>query len=111
MYSWRRFASVALLTSAAWAVHAQGAYPDQQIKVIVQFPPGGGSDVVTRVAIDKRRSSTGWTFVVDNKAGAGGIIGLDVVAKSKPDGYTLGMGQTANLAVQAGHTGPTAGRR
>jgi tripartite-type tricarboxylate transporter receptor subunit TctC len=99
MSSWLRFASAALMTSAAWAAHAQGAYPNQPIKVIVPFPPGGGTDVVTRLLVDKMRASTGWAFVVDNKAGAGGNIGLDAVAKSKPDGYTLGMGQTANLAI------------
>lgn len=99
MSSWLRLACSALLTGAALAAHAQGAYPDRPIKVIVPFPPGGGTDVVTRLLVEKLRESTGWTFVVDNKAGAGGNIGMDVVAKSKPDGYTLGMGQTANLAI------------
>ena len=99
MSSWLRFACSALLVGVACSAHSQGAYPNQPIKVIVPFPPGGGTDVVTRLLVDKLRVATGWTFVVDNKAGAGGNIGLDAVAKSKPDGYTLGMGQTANLAV------------
>jgi tripartite-type tricarboxylate transporter receptor subunit TctC len=99
MSSWLRFACATLLSSVAWSAHAQGAYPNQPIKVIVPFPPGGGTDVVTRLLVDKLRASTGWTFVVDNKAGAGGNIGMDAVAKSKADGYTLGMGQTANLAI------------
>ncbi len=99
MSSWLRLACTALLTSAACASHAQVAYPNQPIKVIVPFPPAGGTDVVARLVVEKLRANTGWTFVVDNKAGAGGNIGMDAVAKSKPDGYTLGVGQTANLAV------------
>jgi tripartite-type tricarboxylate transporter receptor subunit TctC len=94
-----RITCAALLAATTLAALAQGAYPNQPIKVTVPFPPAGGTDVVTRFAIEKVRASTGWTFVVDNKAGAGGNIGMDAVAKSKPDGYSLGMGQTANLAI------------
>jgi tripartite-type tricarboxylate transporter receptor subunit TctC len=97
-----RFACAALLTCAAFTVSAQGAqgtYPTQPIKLIVPFPPGGGTDIVTRLMSDKLRTATGWTLIVDNKAGAGGNIGMDALAKSKADGYTLGMGQTANLAI------------
>lgn len=86
-------------TAMTAAVAAEPAYPTQPIKLIVPFPPGGGTDIVSRLILDKVREDTGWTFVADNKAGAGGNIGLDAVAKSKADGYTLGMGQTANLAI------------
>ena len=99
MSKFPRFACAALLTGVACAALAQGVYPNQTIKVIVPFPPAGGTDVVTRLVVDKVRAATGWTFVVDNKAGAGGNIGMDALAKSKPDGYTLGMGQTLNLAI------------
>lgn len=99
MSSRLRIGCAALLTGVAFASHAQSGYPNQPIKVIVPFPPAGGTDVVTRLVIEKIRAATGWTFVVDNKAGAGGNIGMDAVAKSKADGYTLGMGQTANLAI------------
>lgn len=78
---------------------AQGSYPNQPIKVIVPFPPGGGSDIVARLLTDKMRVATNWTFVIDNKAGAGGQIGMTAVAKSKPDGYTIGIGQTASIAI------------
>nr|WP_145548746.1 tripartite tricarboxylate transporter substrate binding protein [Variovorax boronicumulans] len=92
--------SGALALTLAAAAHAQPApYPSQPIKVIVPFPPGGGTDIVTRMVLDKIRIGTGWTLIVDNKAGAGGNIGMDAVAKAAPDGYTLGMGQTANLAI------------
>ncbi|BEP95329.1 tripartite tricarboxylate transporter substrate binding protein [Acidovorax sp. A79] len=83
----------------AVVAQAQSAYPSQSIKVIVPFPPGGGTDAVTRMVLDKIRAGTGWTLIVENKAGAGGNIGMDAVAKAAPDGYTLGMGQTANLAI------------
>jgi tripartite-type tricarboxylate transporter receptor subunit TctC len=94
-----RFASAALLACAGLTVNAQGAYPNQAVKLIVPFPPGGGTDMVTRLMSEKLRTANGWTLVVDNKAGAGGNIGMDALAKAKPDGYTLGMGQTANLAI------------
>ena len=83
----------------AVVAQAQPAYPSQPIKVIVPFPPGGGTDAVARMVLDKIRIGTGWTLIVENKAGAGGNIGMDAVAKAAPDGYTLGMGQTANLAI------------
>jgi len=99
MSQWPRLACLALLAGSTLAASAQGAYPNQPIKVIVPFPPAGGTDVVTRLLVEKLRAATGWTFVVDNKPGAGGNIGMDSVAKSKPDGYTFGTGQTANLAI------------
>ena len=78
---------------------AQTAWPDRAIKVIVPYTPGGGTDAVTRHLLDKVSFETKWTLLVDNKPGGSGNVGLDMVAKSKPDGYTLGMGQTANLAI------------
>ncbi len=94
----RLLSACALLAFSAAAL-AQPAYPTQSIKVVVPFPPGGGTDIVTRMLLEKVRISTGWTLVVENKPGAGGNIGLDAVAKANPDGYTLGMAQTANLAI------------
>lgn len=97
----RRAALCALAACAAvpLASLAQAPYGSDSIKLIVPFPPGGGTDTLSRLIIDKIRVATSWNFVVDNKAGAGGNIGLDAVAKAKGDGYTLGMGQTANLAI------------
>ena len=80
------------------AVQAQ-AYPDKPIKLIVPYTPGGGTDTVARMMAEKISSDLKWTIMVDNKPGGGGNIGMDLVAKSKPDGYTLGMGQTSNLAI------------
>lgn len=97
-----RLASGCALAFACTAALAQSSYPGQAIKVVVPFPPGGGTDIVTRVLLEKIRASTNWTMVVDNKPGAGGNIGMDAVAKAAPDGYTIGMGQTANLAINPG---------
>ena len=88
------------LLFAASSAFAQGAYPARPIKLIVPFPPAGATDVLSRLMADRiAANNSGWTIIVDNRPGASGNIGLDAVAKAKPDGYTLGMGQTANLAI------------
>jgi len=78
---------------------AADAYPAQPVRLVVPFPPAGGTDVLSRLVFNKVGAATHWNVVVENRAGAGGNIGLDAVAKSRPDGYTIGMGQTANLAI------------
>jgi tripartite-type tricarboxylate transporter receptor subunit TctC len=78
---------------------AQADYPSKPIKLIVPFPPAGGTDTLSRAIAQSISSNTKWVIVVENKPGAGGNIGLDAAAKSPPDGYTIAMGQTSNLAV------------
>jgi tripartite-type tricarboxylate transporter receptor subunit TctC len=75
------------------------AWPSKPIRVIVPFPPGGGTDIIAREVTQKVASSTGWAFVIENKPGAGGNLGVDSAAKSPADGYTLVLGQTSNLAI------------
>ncbi len=75
------------------------AWPARPIRLIVPFPPGGGTDVISRQLAERIGAHTGWAIVIENRAGAGGNIGLDAVAKAAPDGYTIGMGQAANLAI------------
>lgn len=70
---------------------AAAAYPERPIRIIVPFPPGGASDVIARMYADKFAQTWGVTAVVDNRTGASGIIGTDIVAKAPADGYTLGM--------------------
>lgn len=96
----RQFAASATLVAVviAGAAHAQ-AWPDKPIRFIVPYTPGGGTDTVTRHLADAIGRAERWTFVIDNKPGAGGNIGLDQVAKAAADGYTIAMGQTANLAI------------
>jgi tripartite-type tricarboxylate transporter receptor subunit TctC len=84
------------------AVSPAQSWPAKPIRVIVPFPPAGGTDVLTRQLAEVISAATKWTLVIDNKPGAGGNIGLDALAKSAPDGYTIGMGQTANLAINPG---------
>ena len=93
-----RFLACALAFTAVQAL-ADDAYPTRAIKLIVPFPPSGGTDVLSRGMAQSMSVDNKWTIVIDNKPGAGGNIGLDFVAKAPPDGYTIGMGQTANLAV------------
>jgi len=78
---------------------AQGAYPNKPIRLVVPFPPGGGTDMIARTVAQKLTETLKWTIVIDNRPGAGGNLGVDQVAKAPADGYTLVMGQTSNLAI------------
>ena len=75
------------------------AWPSKPIRLVVPFPPGGGTDIIARSASQAVSKATGWAFAVDNKPGAGGNLGVDAVAKSAPDGYSIVIGQTSNLAI------------
>lgn len=88
----------ALAMTCVATVYAQ-AWPAKPIRMIVPFPPGGGTDVVSRTLAERLGPSLRTTVVVDNRPGAGGNLGLDLAAKSPPDGYTIAMGQTSNLAI------------
>jgi tripartite-type tricarboxylate transporter receptor subunit TctC len=95
----RRLLALATLCALAATASAQ-TYPAQPIRLVVPFTPGGGTDAVARLIADKiGRVQPGWTVVTDNKPGAGGNIGMDAVAKARPDGLTLAMGQTSTLAI------------
>ena len=91
---------VALLAAVAFAVpaHAQ-TYPVKPIRLIVPFPPGGGTDFVARTLATELAKSTGWTVVVENKAGAAGTIGLAEVSRAPNDGYELVIGQADNMII------------
>ncbi len=73
-------------------------YPAKTVRVIVVFPPGGSNDVVARIVFQKMSESLGQQFVIDNRGGAAGTIGADVVAKSPADGYTLMVQSATHLA-------------
>jgi tripartite-type tricarboxylate transporter receptor subunit TctC len=84
------------IATSAWG---QSTYPTRPIRYIVPFPPGGGTDILSRLVANKLTERLGWQIVVDNRPGAGGNVGLDAAAKATPDGYTMVMGQTSNLTV------------
>jgi tripartite-type tricarboxylate transporter receptor subunit TctC len=83
-------------TSIPLAARAQAAYPNKPIKLIVPFPPGGNVDLSARILAPELSRELGQPVVIENKAGAGGTLGLDAVAKSAPDGYTLGIASPVN---------------
>ncbi len=92
-------ASLALIALVLSAVASAQTWPSKPIRVVVPFPPGGGTDIIARETSQRVAKATGWTFVIDNKPGAGGNLGVDSVAKSPADGYTLVLGQSSNLAI------------
>jgi tripartite-type tricarboxylate transporter receptor subunit TctC len=92
-----RFAA-AVLAAAALPALAQ-SWPAKPVRIIVPYPPGGPVDVSARLLAPKLQAALGQPFLVENKPGAGGNIGADFVAKSAPDGYTIGMGAVATHAI------------
>jgi tripartite-type tricarboxylate transporter receptor subunit TctC len=91
-------AIVALFFSAGWAP-AQTAWPQKPVKIIVPFAPGGTTDLLARAVAPELSKAFGQQFVVENRAGAGGNLGADVVAKSAPDGYTILMGTVGTHGI------------
>src|SRR3954465_14813961 len=93
--------SLVLFALAAWKSacaleSAFAAYPEKTIRIVVPFAPGGGTDVIARTLAQEMAKDLGATIIIENKPGAGTIIGTQAVAASEPDGYTLLMGTFAN---------------
>jgi tripartite-type tricarboxylate transporter receptor subunit TctC len=94
----RRSLLAAAIAFASGLAFAQGSYPERPIKLVVPYAPGGSADIAARLINDAWAKALGGTLVVENRPGVGGNIGVDAVAKSEPDGYTIGL-QTVSLAI------------
>jgi tripartite-type tricarboxylate transporter receptor subunit TctC len=94
--------SIAILGSAILLLSSPSlaeVYPDNPVRVVVAYAPGGGADIIARLISQKLSERLGQQFVIFNSSGAGGAIGAAAAAHAKPDGYTLLLGQTAEMAI------------
>ena len=92
-------ACIALMANGQALAQAPSAYPAKPIRLIVPFPPGGGSDLLARIITAKLTEQNKWVFVVDNKPGAGGTIGITEAVRAAPTGYDIVVGQKDNLVI------------
>jgi len=98
VYVRRNFFTAIVLVALSAAAQAQ-SYPARSVRMLVGFPPGGGTDIMARVVGQKLSESLGQQIVVENRPGAGGNIAAEAAAKAAPDGYTLMMGHVAPIAI------------
>ena len=93
------FAAILLIACSSASTQT---YPSRPVRIIVPYPPGSGTDIVARILGQRVGENWGQTIIVENRPGAGAIVGVDAVAKATPDGYTIGMADTGPLAINPG---------
>jgi tripartite-type tricarboxylate transporter receptor subunit TctC len=101
---WRRWPALlcglVILAAGSWSGRAVAqAWPTQPLKLVVPYPAGGNADAIGRLVMGRVAGALGQTLVVENRAGAGGTIGAQAVARAPADGYTFLLAPTANLAI------------
>ncbi len=98
-----RRAAMAALAAPAFTMPGQaqpsGSWPQAPVRFIGIFPPGGGTDIMTRLWCQKMAEITGQQFIIENRAGAGGNVGTEAIARATPDGYTIGLASVGALAI------------
>ena len=94
--------SIAMPLPGPRIAFAQEAWPSRSVRYVNGFPAGGATDTLSRILCQKMSELSGQSFVVENRAGAGGMLGADAVAKSQPDGYTIGLGGIASNVLALG---------
>jgi len=92
-------AALALPALQAGQAHAQENWPARPVRMIVPYPPAGSTDLLTRLLCERLQNALGQNFVIDNRPGAGGNIGMDAVAKAAPDGYTFGAATIGHFSI------------
>ncbi len=98
-FLWLAVPALLCLASAVVTAQPVASYPAKPVRMIVHFPPGGPTDAVGRMVAQKVGDALGQQFVIDNRPSAGGIIGVELVARAQPDGYTLLFGTGGSMSV------------
>ncbi|MCX6604470.1 MAG: neutral/alkaline non-lysosomal ceramidase N-terminal domain-containing protein, partial [Acidobacteria bacterium] len=97
--NWFKQQRAAAMLAAPSITRAQGGWPARPVRVIVPWPPGGSTDVLVRIYCELMQPILGQNFIIENRPGAGGNIGIDATAKATPDGYTMGIASVGHLVI------------
>ena len=98
-------ATAAVAAGPAFAQPASGTnWPERLVRIIIPYPAGGSTDVLSRIIAERLKDKLGQSFVIENRPGAGGNIGIDGVVRSEPDGYTIGAATVGHFSITSTST-------